>query len=337
MNRFARIVRQLKWCLLLPLLAAISFAGRAQSGKATATLDSAQILIGGQTRLLLQYEIDKAAIVNWPSPTDTLSAQIEIISRDSVSRTLSGATQRFAQTFTITCFDSGSYTIPPFLITWQRPGDTSRYADTTLPLTLMVSTVKVDTTAAIRDIKGPLSEPYTLRELLPWILGGLGVLLLAGLVIYILVRRKSKKPLFSSFRKPELPAHLEALAALEQLRQQHLWQQGRSKEYHSHLSDILRRYIERRWALAAPEMITPDLIGTMSGQEGISGEPLQSLKIILELADSVKFARFEPLPDEHDRSMMYAVHFVETTAEHVNGQADEQKSGEPEKDREGTA
>ena len=45
---------------------------------------------------------------------------------------------------------------------------------------------------------------------------------------------------------------------------------------------------------------------------------LEKLQQILTTADMVKFAKSEPLPNEHDRSMNYAVSFVQETANAVN-------------------
>ena len=42
-------------------------------------------------------------------------------------------------------------------------------------------------------------------------------------------------------------------------------------------------------------------------------ESYQGLKFIFGIADFVKFAKLEPLPDENDNSMSYAFKFVEMT------------------------
>lgn len=310
----------IRW-MLTGLLALLSFSfAHAQKGKATATIDSSNILIGDHVHLLLQYTAPANAAIQWPVLNDTLTAHLEIISKqapDTVS-TSNRNLITLSQALTITCFDSGSFTIPPIAFSYKLSGDTSTYTSLTAPLLLNVNTVKVDTTQDIKDIKAPLTSPITLRELLPWIGGGLTLILVIALIIYIIIRRKKKKPIFGVFSKPALPAHIEALNELSKLRQARLWQQGQNKEYHSRISDILRIYIEKRYHIPAPEMITPEVLGAVSKQEGLTTEIQYQLKNILELADRVKFAKFQPLPDEHDQSLKEAVAFVEATADRTN-------------------
>jgi hypothetical protein len=108
-----------------------------------------------------------------------------------------------------------------------------------------------------------------------------------------------------------------ALQALEALRTERLWQQGKIKEYHSLLSEILRAYIDRRFGIMAMEMITPDVIASVEKLGKVETTDLYRLKHLLELSDRVKFAKFFPLPDEHDGALQQAIQFVETTAERI--------------------
>ena len=75
------------------------------------------------------------------------------------------------QSYTITCFDAGTYTIPGFAI------GTNNGALKTNELTLQVQTVKVDTTKAIYDIKQPLVVSYSFFDWLEdnWLLGWLAI------------------------------------------------------------------------------------------------------------------------------------------------------------------
>jgi hypothetical protein len=109
-----------------------------------------------------------------------------------------------------------------------------------------------------------------------------------------------------------VPAHVTALAALEKLRVAHLWQYGKTKEYHSQLSDILRIYIQDRWDIIAMEMITDDIIESLVNTN-VNGDDRQLLLNVLRITDMVKFAKYEPLPDENDLAMKHAVAFVMST------------------------
>jgi hypothetical protein len=128
-----------------------------------------------------------------------------------------------------------------------------------------------------------------------------------------LMRRKKKQPLFGR-AKPQIPPHVKALEALEALRAKHLWQQGRIKEYHSVLTDIVRIYIEGRFGVDALEMVTSEVLDAMRASGQLDEPNLEGLRRILQTADMVKFAKYNPLPDEHDGSFRSAVRFVNETA-----------------------
>jgi hypothetical protein len=178
-----------------------------------------------------------------------------------------------------------------------------------------VNTVAVDTTLAIKDIKEPLKAPLTFMEILPWLAGGLGVLLIIGLVIWIVVRKRKNKPVFGPV-KPIVPAHVKALKSLEKLRDERIWQQGKIKEYHTRLSDIVRIYLWDRYRIQAIEMTTTETMEAVQKIE-LTEVNRNELSQILRLADLVKFAKYQPLPDENDSGIRNAISFVTTTAEKI--------------------
>ncbi len=291
-------------------------AASAQQIRLDARIDSNSIMIGDHVKLSLSAEFPDAYTVKWPVFGDTLTANLEMI-RLSPLDTLPGQRDgmlKFHQVLTLTCFDSGYFEIPSIPFGFTRRGDTQTITEYTRTIGLMVNVPVVDTAQAIRDIKDPLGIPMTWREMLPWILGGAGVLLLMLGVIYIIIRKRKKKPVFGAFAKPDLPAHIKALKALEALRGKRWWQQGKVKEYHSELSDIIRLYLWDRFNLQAPEMTTGEVLDHVADIPEISKEAAELMRLILQLADMVKFARFQPLPDEHDQSMRAARSFVELTA-----------------------
>jgi hypothetical protein len=286
-----------------------------QTGKAAVSIDSTSILIGDHSHLKFSYTFPANAIVKWPVFSDTLSKEIEIVEKGKLDTSFSSDKKNriFSQVLTITCFDSGYFAIPAVKFMHKMPGDTTNYFSETQPVMLTVNTVAVDTTQAIKDIKTPLKVPWTLREILIWLIIGFVGLVNVAVVIVLIIYRKKKKPLFGRF-KPRVPAHIRALQALEELRSSHLWQQGKTKEYHSLLTDIVRTYIEERFMIPAMEMISSDVLESLTGKEEINEENYVHLRRILQLADMVKFAKFTPLPDEHDSSLRYAVQFVNETA-----------------------
>jgi LPXTG-motif cell wall-anchored protein len=177
-----------------------------------------------------------------------------------------------------------------------------------------VHTVKVDTTQAIKPIKGPMSIPITFREILPWLLLGLGVAALVILGIWYWRKRKKHEPIFTIKPRVQLLPHEVALTEMEKLRIKKLWQAGRVKEYHSELTNILRKYIEEQYRVPALEQTTVEITESLAGIQGCPANAIDRLSGVLVLADMVKFAKSKPGPLENEKSLTEAVEFVyETT------------------------
>jgi hypothetical protein len=214
-------------------------------------------------------------------------------------------------TFTLTAFDSGMHVIPPLAFAYRMAADTARKLASTSPIILRVNAVPVDTTQDIKDIKPPLGMPISLAELLPYVIG---VLVLAGLVLavyYVVKKRRSGESLFAP-SVPLRPAHEVAMDALSALEAEHLWQRGKVKEYHSLLTEIVRTYVERRFRVLALES-TSDEILSFRPIEELERNIRSDLEEILLRGDLVKFAKFQPLAEENERSMHSAMSFVEST------------------------
>jgi hypothetical protein len=210
------------------------------------------------------------------------------------------------QSYTITSFDAGTYTMPPFSI------GTIGGVLKTNEVTLQVETVKVDTTKGIYDIKQPLAVTYTfwdwLRDNWLWVaISLLGVALIAGLIWYY--RKRPEKEVVIEAAKPGIPAHTLAVSKLKELREKKSWQQGEVKQYYIELSDILREYIEKRYMIKTHEKTTDEIFAGLKYID-IAKENKNILRQILTLSDLVKFAKEKPLPVENEECMDNAVIFV---------------------------
>ncbi len=284
----------------------------AQEIELNARLDTSALLIGDQINLTLEAKIPRSYHLVWPEIADTLIRQVEVIKKsriDTLDQPDASGALLLTQKMVITSFDSGYFAIPPFIFLYQKPGETDYQVAETEALLLEVNNPDIDLKGDIKDIKVPLKAPVTFAEIWPWLLAGL---ILAGgilLLIYFLRRRKKAQPLVMFRRKPPQPAHIIALDELEKLRAKKLWQSGKVKQYHTELTDIIRDYIMTKFGIHAVEMVTPEILESV---EGTRLNPATRLKLqeMLELADLVKFAKENPLPDEQERSMNYAIDFV---------------------------
>lgn len=283
-----------------------------------ASLDTARITIGDHVTLTISAENADKGFILFPAADEIAQNNIEVIAQ-SLDTTLDGNGKilTISQKNTITAFEEGDDTIGPFAVRFQKPGDTAMAAIWTDPLLLAVNTVEVDTNQAIKDIEDIMKVPITFKEILPWLLLALALVAL-GFGVYYLVRwLKKRKKEAPEPAKPDVPADVLALEQLDQLHTEGLWKQGLIKEYHTTLTDILRQYLYNQFDIDATEMTSDQITDACSEKPDISAEQNDNLRQILQTADLVKFAKSEPQPWEHDRSMSQSVEFVSGTAEAV--------------------
>lgn len=317
----------LGWGLLFLLF---SFSSSAQEIKATAVLDSSNIQIGQQVKLKLsiQYKVDngKQIKIVWPEFTDTIRKEIEIVRQTPIDTIIPDSTNLFqfvqTKTLLITSFDSGYWAISPFKFIINN--DSSGIY--TEPLLLQVNTIQVDTTLAIKDIKGIYNESYSwidwIKDNIYLVYGILAGILVVLLIIYLTIKYYKNKPHVVIVEAPKVPAHIIAFEKLEKLKSEKLWQEGKLKLYHITLSEIIREYIENRFKIQALEQTTDEIIYGFRNV-AIDDESKSKLKQVLVLSDLVKFAKEQPLPNENEMCLMNAFDFVKGTMKEENNNKQE--------------
>jgi hypothetical protein len=139
----------------------------------------------------------------------------------------------------------------------------------------------------------------------------LAVLLLAAAGFYYW-RKKQGKGILPERKEPPRPAHEVALEALRKLRESDLLATGQIKAFYIELSEIVRRYIEGRYFVPALELTTGELMADLK-QVSLASEARDVLRNLLEMSDLVKFAKYAPANEEHERALQLAESFVETT------------------------
>jgi hypothetical protein len=322
---------RIKLIISLVILTLFAQEVLSQDSKAVSRLDTNAMLIGDQVRLNIGISVPARTLVRWPMIGDTILGHIRVLNRSRIDTTFSADRKSFrlSQSFLLTTFDSGYFAIPPVRFYIQRPPDTTKIVEQSEPAFLNVHSVHVDTTLAIKPIKGPIKVPISFREMLPWIITGILVLALAGLLLYWLKKRKKAEPVFRLKPRIILQPHETALSELEKLRQKKLWQSGKIKDYHTELTGILRIYIEERFGIMALEMTSDEITESLADRAEISKIARDRLIRIFYMADLVKFAKAQPLPSEHDHSLEEAVAFVRETILRIAEQKEITNVGEP--------
>lgn len=306
---------KLKFKIILFFIATV-FAGQvhAQRIKATASLDSSKILIGDQVKLFLEIDHPKNVDVTFPQVPDTINSLIEVLSRSGID-TFEADNEKFMkqiQAYTITCFDSGAYRIPPYWFKIDMDGNIDSVPSN--GVTLQVFSMEIDTTKGPTDIKMPYDAPLTLKEVTPYILGVILIGAIIFFLLYSIKRKKNNQPIFSRPQKPKEPAHIIALRELDRIKTEKVWQKGKTKQYYSELTDTLRTYIEDRFAIRAMEQVTDEILDSFRAQKNLLNDKnFANLSQILQLADLVKFAKYQPLPDDDNLALVNAYFFINET------------------------
>jgi hypothetical protein len=172
----------------------------------------------------------------------------------------------------------------------------------------------IDTTRGLTDIKMPYGAPVTLKEVTPYILGVMLIGAIIFLILYSIKRKKKNKPFFAMPVKPKEPPHIIALRELDRIKNEKIWQKEKIKQYYSEVTDVLRNYIEERFEIPAMEQTTHEILESFKYRRDLLGEKsFQNLSQILSLADLVKFAKYKPLPDDNNLTLVNSYFFVNET------------------------
>lgn len=209
-------------------------------------------------------------------------------------------------------FDSGRYELPSleFLV----DGETLASPE----VTLNVLPVKVNVDDKIDDFTD-VAEPFELNPdpdevnaeegvavVVWWIVAGL-ILLLIAIAIFMFMRRGK---LFKT-GEPLTP-YEEAIDRLHKLKKQNLPAKGKTKEYYTKLTGVLRSYLNRQFQIRTYEKTSAEILLQVDNDEKLS-QFVSLLRPILETSDFVKFAKVNPGEEENSKNMSDAERFVELT------------------------
>lgn len=324
---------KIKKITLLTLLVFLShYCLFAQKDLVHAVVTPDSILIGQQAILNVEVKSHKDELVLFPMYKDTITAGVEVLNNEIPVDTIleqKGGKEVviLSKKYVITSFDSLNYVLPPIPVIVGT--DTLRSDSTFLAVTLPTLSKEALAYAAkykngetdslnfnkldVKDIKNIVTPPFVWQDYFVEFLIVIAIIFLVSLLVFLYVLYNKKKKRGYYFKpKIVLPPHVIAMNSLNEMREKDLISQGLIKEYHTELTDIVRRYIKDRYNIDAQEMLTKDIIKELEIVESHKGA-IRDLNDILFLGDLVKFAKFEPQPHENDKSYNQAISFVENT------------------------
>lgn len=157
------------------------------------------------------------------------------------------------------------------------------------------------------DFRGPEAIRRYRRNL--WISAGvlLTLLLLGAFIAWRIARRPKPVP-------PPVPPHHIALREMEELRQSEIWRKPDVDACAVELSFILRRYIEGRFEIQAPDQTTEEFLETVERSAPWSESEQAGLSRFFAVTDQIKYAAARPEREVLEDLLTAVRSFVETTA-----------------------
>ena len=206
---------------------------------------------------------------------------------------------------TIASFEEGEYQLPNLVVHFSDENSLVFEGQE-----LQVKTMPVDTSTFVyHDIKGQIKYPVTVKEVLPY---GLGLLALVLLIVFGIKFIKSylkKKKEEEAYKEP---AHIMALRMLDKYKGDKFWTDEKQKTFYSGVTDALRIYIDRRYGISALEMTTKEIFEELTSTN-IDADLQKDLQELFERADFVKFAKYLASQQENATVLPLAVRFVTVT------------------------
>ncbi len=152
------------------------------------------------------------------------------------------------------------------------------------------------------------------RDLPPlsWKLVGICAAILAGVLLIAAIAYLVVRKIRTMVRIHRMSPIERAMYELEQLLKKGLPGRGFYKDFYVELTMVVRRYIERRHAVRAPNLTTDEFLRAARENPAFTREAIAELKNFLESADMVKFAGVEATPEMADAATGKARDYLTT-------------------------
>ena len=134
-----------------------------------------------------------------------------------------------------------------------------------------------------------------------------------GLLLSALLYFGVGKFLAQARKQRRISAYASAMKRLGKLESRGLPEPETADNWYVELSGIIRRYLEDRYNLRAPELTTEEFLKIARSSGVLSSEHRKLLQTFLTRCDRVKFARYAPEDEESRETLTSAKSFLEDT------------------------
>lgn len=274
---------------------------------AKAEVDQALITIGDRVHFRVTVAHDpKVKILNIDADQALRDFEVKDVTDFSYRE---GKQVHDGKTYVITNYELGEYVIRPVTISWQTADGRGREFQTN-SLYVTVESIDQDTNpkSDIRGVKGvyPLEGRFW-----PWLVV-LGIAVgTASLTAWYLVRKRAI--MAPRDQAAILSPHEEAYQALYRLKHSDYLHRNQYKLYFLELSELLRRYFQRRYQISALESTTTELMSDLKDKLPLEQRTL--IQDVVQFCDAVKFAKHTPSVQEVVKQNKQAFLIIDQTKE----------------------
>jgi len=261
-------------------------------------VDNDSPFIGEPFTITIIVEVpNNVEIVDWPQfPEDNI---LEIINAQDIEIIENSNSTTFRQNLQAILWETGDYLTPELRVIYRINGST-RSAD--LVRSAFISVPSLFDSAADATLR-PSVQPVDLPFIPRWLL--VAGLALMSVITLTLARIIQSGRQHISRTLSGTPTQI-AIAHLEDLKQQNL----AAATLYPLVADHLRQYLQQHFAINAIELTTTELINTLNQNNLLAREQRQALRQLLEQADLVKFARFQPDNNATERLVNFAIKWL---------------------------
>lgn len=261
-------------------------------------INNATPLLGEPVEIELAIAIPEDAELSEPWPELVSDDTLEILSASEIQVSEEGERTIHKQTYVAVLWELGEYLSSESFVTAIIDDELK-----TVPIrsffAFVPGLITDQQAASLRPSLPPVDMGF-IPNWVYWVLAGatgLGTILLARII------QRSKQDVTRVIVGS--PTQV-AIAQLEDLRLQGL----SAETIYPLVADSLRQYLQQRFGIDAVEMTTGEIDSVLSETDLLARRQISGLQQLLEQADLVKFARFQPDSSNGSRLISYAIRWL---------------------------
>lgn len=267
----------------------------------TAKADKEAVNIGSNIKLRVSTEEHRGLEFQFPETPENLG-EFSLVDSKPIKHK-----KEIGREYIVSIYTTGTHVIPPVRVLYKGSGAADWLSADSPQIPIEVKSLLTGDYTDIRELKGIILPKFSMRRFVAFVL----VLLAGAAWGWVIWAKKKKEALEKAARRKS--AHEIAYDELARLKLLDLPQKGLIKEYYTGLSDIVRHYLEMRFALRAPEMTTEEFLSVLRDSPELKSEHKTLLRNFLGHCDMVKFAKYGPTQLEMLDSFRSAENLVDQT------------------------